>query len=130
MKLFVVSAMTLCYLCLALVGNSSAPKSGLASQTAQGGRMPMEEYRLSTDPKKDKAKSLPVPFSHLNHSTKNYSVDGTKTIGCVECHHTDQPAVEAAKHPTLKSAYPADRTVTLTAESVRDPKSPPVLSCR
>jgi hypothetical protein len=71
-----------------------------------------------------------VPFSHVNHATKNYSVDGTKPIGCVECHHTDQPAAEAAKHPPLKSAHPADRTVTLTAETAKDAKTPEVATCR
>jgi hypothetical protein len=34
------------------------------------------------------------------------------------CHHTSQPAAEAAKHPPLKTAWPADRTTTLTAELV------------
>jgi cytochrome c553 len=57
-------------------------------------------------------------------------VDGTKPVGCVECHHTDQPAAEAAKHPPLKSAHPADRTVTLTAETAKDAKTPKVETCR
>ena len=130
MKLFVVSAMTLCYLCLAFVCNLSMFKSGSASLVAQGGRMPKDEYKLSTDPKKDKTKALPVLFSHLNHATKNYSVDGTAIIACVECHHTDQPAAEAIRYPPLMSAYPADRTVTLTAMTAKDPKTPAVLPCR
>jgi len=127
MKLSIVSAALVCFLC---VVGCSALKSGSAALTAQGGQVPKDEYRLSTDSKKDKAKSLPVPFSHVNHATKNYSPDGTKTIGCVECHHTDQPAAEAAKHPPLKTAHPADRTVTLTAETAKDPKTPTVETCR
>jgi hypothetical protein len=129
MKLLIVSVALACFLCI--VGcNSSALKSGGASLSAEGAQAPKDEYKLSTDSKKDKAKSLAVTFSHVNHTTKNYSVDGTKPIGCVECHHTDQPAAEAAKHPPLKSANPADRTVTLTAETVKDPKTPAVQACR
>jgi predicted CXXCH cytochrome family protein len=129
MKLFIVSAALACFACVSAC-NSSALRSGAASLAAQGAQAPKDEYKLSTDSKKDKAKSLPVTFSHLNHSTKNYSVDGAHTIGCVECHHTDQPAAEAAKHPPLKTASPADRTVMLTAETVKDAKTPAVHACR
>jgi hypothetical protein len=129
MKLLIVSVALVCFLCI--VGcNSAALKSGSASLSAEGAQAPKDEYKLSTDSKKDKAKSLAVTFSHVNHATKNYSIDGTKPVGCVECHHTDQPAAEAAKHPPLKSANPADRTVTLTAETVKDPKTPAVQACR
>jgi cytochrome c553 len=129
MKLLIVSVALVCFLCI--VGcNSAALKSGSASLSTEGAQAPKDEYKLSTDSKKDKAKSLAVTFSHVNHATKNYSIDGTKPVGCVECHHTDQPAAEAAKHPPLKSANPADRTVTLTAETVKDPKTPAVQACR
>ncbi|HEX8722408.1 MAG TPA: cytochrome c3 family protein [Pyrinomonadaceae bacterium] len=129
MKLLIVSVALAGFLCV--VGcNSSALRSGSASLTAQAGQTPKDEYKLSTDSKKDKAKSIAVTFSHLNHATKNYSVDGTKTIGCAECHHTDQPAAEAAKHPPLKTAHPADRAVTLTAETAKDAKTPKVETCR
>ena len=129
MKLSIVSAALVCFLCV-LGCNTSALRAGAGALVAQGPQTPKDEYRLSTDSKKDKAKSLAVPFSHLNHATKNYSPDGTKPIGCVECHHTDQPAAEAAKHPPLKTAHPADRAVTLTADTAKDPKTPPVETCR
>ena len=129
MKLLIASAALACFLCV-LGCNSNALRSASASLAAQGGQVPKDEYRLSTDSKKDKTKSLSVPFSHVNHATKNYSIDGTKVIGCAECHHTDQPAAEAAKHPPLKTAYPADRTVTLTDATAKDPKTPKVESCR
>src|SRR5918997_322450 len=128
MKLLIVVVTFACYLCLACGLNPSTLSSGSGSLTAQGAKAPKDEYKLSTDAKKPKA--LAVPFSHVNHATKNYSVDGTKVIGCAECHHTDQPAAEAAKHPPLKTAHPADRTVTLTAETAKDPKTPQVPSCR
>ncbi len=127
MKLLIVSAALVCFLC---VVGSGALKSGPAGTAAQGGQAPKDEYKLSTDSKKDKAKSLPVTFSHLNHATKNYSPDGTKQIACAECHHTDQPAAEAAKHPPLKTAHPADRAVTLTAATAADAKTPEVVTCR
>jgi nitrate reductase cytochrome c-type subunit len=129
MKLFIVSAALACFACV-MACNSSALKSGSASLAAQGPQALKDEYKLSTDSKKDKAKSLPLTFSHLNHSTKNYSVDGKSRIACVECHHTDQPAAEAAKHPPLKTVEPPDRTVTLTAETVKDAKTPEVHTCR
>jgi hypothetical protein len=129
MKLFIASATLACFLCV-LGCNSNALRSGSTSLATQGGQAPKNEYKLSTDSKKDKAKSISVPFSHVNHATKNYSVDGTRPVGCVECHHTDQPAAEAAKHPPLKSGLPAGRTVTLTAETVKDAKTPEVQTCR
>jgi cytochrome c553 len=72
----------------------------------------------------------PVTFSHTNHTTKNYSLEGKGPIACIECHHTAQPAAELAKHPPLKTAYPPDRTTTLTAELFqKDPKAAGVAAC-
>jgi hypothetical protein len=129
MKLLIVSATLACLLCVVIGCNSRALRSG-AGALVPDGKTPADTYKLSTDSKKDKAKSLPLTFNHLNHATKNYSIDGTKPIACVECHHTEQPASEAAKHPPDKTAYPPDRTVTLTAETAKDPKTPDVQNCR
>jgi cytochrome c553 len=52
------------------------------------------------------------PFNHENHAFKNYSPDGKSVVGCVECHHTDQPK-SALKPPLLTS----ERDVTLTFDS-------------
>ncbi len=71
-----------------------------------------------------------VTFNHGNHISKNYNADGTKALSCVDCHHVEQPAVEAAKVPGHKTAYPADRTVTLTAETYKDGTAPDVTDCR
>jgi cytochrome c553 len=70
-----------------------------------------------------------VNFNHAAHTTKNRNIEGTGPIACIECHHTAQPASEVAKHPPLKTAWPADRTTTLTAELMNDPKAPPVEGC-
>jgi len=86
---------------------------------------PPDVLTLATD-----ARLGTVTFSHRNHTTKNYNKAGTGPIACVECHHTAQPASEIAKHPPLKTAWPADRTVTLTAENVADPSTPVVVACR
>ena len=81
---------------------------------------------LSTD-----AKLGPVNFSHANHTTKSYNIAGTGPVTCVECHHTAQPAAEAAKTPPLKTAWPADRTTTLTADLYeKDPSSIGIIACR
>ena len=92
---------------------------------AQEGRKPKDEVMLGPY-----AKLGAVKFSHIDHITKTRSVDGTKPIACVECHHTAQPASEAVKHPPHKTAWPADRTTTLTAELLeKDPSAPPVNVC-
>jgi hypothetical protein len=74
------------------------------------GKKPPEVITLATE-----AKLGPVKFSHADHFTKNRNADG-QPIACIECHHTAQPASEVAKHPPHKTAWPADRTTTLTAD--------------
>lgn len=82
-------------------------------------KKPQETYTLATD-----AKLGPVTFSHINHITKNRNLEGTGPSACIECHHTAQPAAEAAKHPPLQTVWPADRTTTLTAELLaKDPNA-------
>ena len=92
---------------------------------AQEGKKPKDEYVLGPY-----AKLGGVKFSHVEHTTKNRSVDGASPIACVECHHTAQPASEAAKNPLHKTVWPADRTTTLTADLFeKDPNAPPVTAC-
>ena len=96
-----------------------------AQEKPSDGRTQPDVVKLSTE-----AKLGGVTYSHTNHTTKNYNIAGTGPITCVECHHTAQPAAEVAKHPPLKTAWPADRTTSLTAEEIKDPKSPAVVACR
>lgn len=127
MKLYVALAAALCFWVVGLACNNLNESASMA--LAFDGRVPQKEYILSKDSKNPKG--APVPFSHETHSTKNYNIDGTGPIACIECHHTDQPASEAAKRPPLKSAHPPDRTTTLTADLLaKDPKAPDVLACR
>ena len=51
-------------------------------------------------------------FDHQTHAEGKYSPDGTSVVGCVECHHTDQPK-SALKPPLVTS----ERDVVLTMET-------------
>lgn len=118
MKFFILSALFV--LSVLLVSSTFSSET-----SAQDGRKPQDTVVLGTE-----AKLGVVKFSHLDHITKNRSIEIAK-IACIECHHTAQPATEAAKHPPLKTAWPADRTTTLTADLFeKDPAAPKVESCR
>ena len=96
--------------CFALLTLVVLGSSFLIYKTSSQTKLP-ENIVLSKE-----AKLGAVAFNHLKHATEKRSPDGTKVITCVECHHTAQPAAEAAKHPPHKTAWPADRATTLTAE--------------
>lgn len=108
---------------IAVVVIAVAASSGISNlsfdASAQETKKPQDTYTLATD-----AKLGQVTFSHLNHTTKNRNLEGTGPSLCIECHHTAQPATEAAKHPPLQTAWPADRSTTLTAEVLaKDPNA-------
>jgi hypothetical protein len=75
------------------------------------------------------AKLGQVTFNHMKHVTEKRSPDGTQQLACVDCHHTAQPAAEAMKHPPHKTAWPADRTTTLTAELLEKDAATVVNAC-
>ena len=108
-------------ICAITVWSDLISSTGVA---AQDGRKPQDVYVLAKE-----AKLGAVKFSHLDHTTKNRAVDGTQ-IACIQCHHTAQPAAEVAKHPPHKTAWPADRTSTLTADLLeKDSSAPSVDLC-
>ncbi len=77
------------------------------------------------------AKLGQVTFSHAKHNGGTYSITPGSPIACISCHHTAQPAAEIAKHAPLKTAWPADRTTSLTAELfAKDAKAAGVAGCR
>lgn len=120
MKVLTIFLLSIACGLLVLSGSTTVPKA-----SAQEGRKPKDEYVLGPY-----AKLGGVKFSHVDHITKNRSVDGTRPIACIECHHTAQPASEAARHPPHKTAWPADRTTTLTADLLeKDPSAPAVNVC-
>lgn len=72
-----------------------------------------------------------IAFSHGLHSNGTYKGSAGKSIECVQCHHTAQPASDVAKRPGFKTAWPKDRTTTLTAELfLKDPTAAGVAACR
>ena len=104
-------------LIVAAVAFSSGTSSLSFKVSAQDAKKPQDTYTLAPESKLGQ-----VAFSHINHTSKNRNTEGTGPSACIECHHTAQPAAEAAKHPPLKTAWPADRTTTLTAEELaKDP---------
>ena len=77
------------------------------------------------------AKLGQVAFNHVKHNGGTYTITAGTPIACISCHHTARPAADIAKYPPLKTAWPADRTTTLTAELfTKDPKAAGVASCR
>ena len=101
------------------------PRAGEPQAAATPLKMPTT---LTLSPE---AKLGAVAFNHAAHATGKRNIAGTGPIACVECHHAAQPAAEVAKHPPLKTAYPAARTTTLTAELVeKDPAAVGVVGCR
>jgi hypothetical protein len=53
-----------------------------------------------------------APFDHDTHAFGKYNPAGDAVVGCVECHHTDQPK-SAMKPPLVTS----ERDVVLTFET-------------
>ena len=106
---------------LALVSGASNIRGKAAGED---GKKPPETIVLAKE-----AKLGAVTFNHLKHITEKRSPDGTQQIACIECHHTAQPAAEAAKHPPHQTAWPADRTTTLTAELLEKDTSETVVIC-
>jgi hypothetical protein len=81
-----------------------------APQTSGDKKIP-KSFTLGKDSQSEHGEA---PFDHDTHAFKMYSPDGKSAIGCVECHHTDQPK-SALKPPLVTS----ERDVVLTLESWR-----------
>ena len=114
---FIMKAFSILTILILVVALSSLTSSRTFKVSAQDTKKPQDSYTLAAE-----AKLGQVAFSHINHTTKNRNLEGTGPSACIECHHTAQPAAEAAKHPPLKTVWPADRTTTLTADVLaKDP---------
>lgn len=83
--------------------NTAAP---VAPKSTAGGKTITKEFTLGKDSLSEWGE---VAFNHETHAFKNYSPDGKSVVGCVECHHTDQPK-SAMKPPLVTS----ERDVVLT----------------
>ncbi|MDX6613677.1 MAG: Class cytochrome family [Blastocatellia bacterium] len=117
-KIFAVVILAVAIISGILILSLDASAQG-TSAAAHDTKKPQDTYTLATD-----AKLGPVTYSHIDHITKNRNLEGTGPSACIECHHTAQPASEAAKHPPLSTVWPADRTTSLTAELLaKDPNA-------
>lgn len=65
-------------------------------------------------------------FDHDNHAFKSYSPDGKSVVGCVECHHTDQP--KSALKPPLETSE-RDAVLTMAVYNASDQKVSTCRSC-
>jgi predicted CXXCH cytochrome family protein len=88
------------------VAPAPAPAAAAANVVSSGRPIP-KTFTLGTD-SLDSEKGE-VAFDHESHAFKPYTPDGKSVMGCVECHHTDQP--KSALKPPLKTS---ERSETLT----------------
>ena len=91
----------------------------VAANTSPGGKKIPKSFTLGQNSLSEHGD---VAFNHENHAYKNYSVDGKSVLGCVECHHTDQPK---PKSPLVTS----ERNEVLT-DAVYQRSSQKVSTCR
>ena len=96
--------------------NTAAPQKPQTPQAAAtppqaGGKSIPKDFVLGKDSQSEHGE---VPFDHDTHAFKPYSPDGKSVIGCVECHHTDQP--KSALKPPLVTH---ERVDVLTMEAWR-----------
>lgn len=90
--------------------NAVTAANATVSNTASAANKTMrKEFTLGQDSASEYGE---VPFNHDTHAFQPYSPDGKSPIGCVECHHTDQPK-SALKPPLLTS----ERDIALTFDS-------------
>jgi hypothetical protein len=116
--------LTVLLICLLIISGSGASRL-TPGGPSQEGKRPQDVYVLAQENKMGK-----VTFRHVDHITMNRNLNGTGPVACVECHHTAQPASELLKLPPLRTAFPADRTTTLTAELLaKDPDALGGMTC-
>jgi hypothetical protein len=123
MKLAIVLAAAFAYATLIVFGHGPATHATGPDPQEKESKTQPKQVTLDKDSQSDKWGE--VAFNHENHATKNYSPDGTKPIGCIECHHTDQPP--AGLKAPLKTS---ERNAVLTADLLKAPDATPVKTCR
>lgn len=79
-----------------------------APSAPAGGKEIAKTFTMAKDSQSEYGEAA---FNHENHAFKNYSPDGKSVMGCVECHHTDQPK-SSLKPPDVTS----ERDVALTLD--------------
>ncbi len=89
-----------------MAANTAAANTAATPAGNPNGKKIPKSFTLASDSLSEYGE---VAFDHDSHAFKNYSPDGTAVMGCVECHHTDQPK-SALKPPLLTS----ERDFTMT----------------
>ena len=91
--------------------NASANVAGanLASTPTAGDSTFPKMFTLGKDSQSEQGE---VTFNHGSHALDSHTADGKSVMGCVECHHTEQPK-SVLKPPLMTS----ERDVILTFES-------------
>lgn len=87
--------------------SAGAPANTVAVAKAGGKTIP-KTFTLAKDSLSEYGE---VAFDHDSHAFKPYSPDGKSVMGCVECHHTDQP--KSALKPPLSTS---ERNAVLTMD--------------
>ena len=123
MKPLIVLGLALSCIGVVIASNRSLFVTASAALQEKESKTQPKEMVLAKDSQSDKYGE--VAFNHENHSTKKYSVDGQSVLTCVECHHTDQPAV--GLKPPLKTS---ERNVILTAAVLQAADAKAVKTCR
>lgn len=100
----------------AVNSSNTAPTNAVPANTAPANAAPAagdkkipKEFTLGKDSVSEYGE---VAFNHDTHAGGMYSPDGKAVVGCVECHHTDQPK-SALKPPLVTS----EREVSLTMDT-------------
>ena len=99
------------------------PPALLDQQIPKESKEQPKKLKLGADSLDDKWGE--VAFDHETHTIKNYTPDGKTTSACVECHHTDQP-----KDKLTPPLVTSERSVSLTADVLKDAAAAPVKGCR
>lgn len=92
--------------------STPTPTANSAASTKPAGATDKKITKKFTLGKDSASQYGEVAFDHETHAEGKYSPDGKSVIGCVECHHTDQPK-SALKPPLVTS----EREETLTMAS-------------
>lgn len=88
---------------------NTAPANTAAPATPAGDKKIPKSFILGQDSISEYGEAA---FDHDTHALGMYSPDGKSVVGCVECHHTDQP--KSALKPPLATS---ERDVVLTMET-------------
>ena len=89
--------------------NTNANSAATPAAAPAGDKKITKNFTLGKDSLSEYGEA---PFDHETHAFGKYNPEGTAVVGCVECHHTDQPK-SALKPPLVTS----ERNVVLTMAS-------------